>query len=128
MGDTPRYFTLEQANAIVTAIRPMIAEILSLRAAILARQPLAWPAIQKAAGNGGSREASELVVEFGRLDGLVRQIQATGAIIKDINTGLVDFPALQDGREVYLCWRYGEAQIDFWHDVDAGFSGRQRLT
>ena len=127
MADAPRYFTLEQANAVVKAIRPMMAEILEIRRAILAQQPRVWPVIAKAAGNGGSREASQVAVEFQHLDGLVREIQATGAVLKDINEGLIDFLALYQGREIYLCWKFGEEQIDYWHDVDAGFSGRQRL-
>ena len=104
MADAPRYFTLEQANAVVKAIRPMMAEILEIRRAILAQQPRVWPVIAKAAGNGGSREASQVAVEFQHLDGLVREIQATGAVLKDINEGLIDFLALYQGREIYMCW------------------------
>jgi hypothetical protein len=48
-------------------------------------------------------------------------------LIKDINTGLLDFLALKDGREVYLCWQYGEGDIAFWHEVDAGYAGRQPI-
>ena len=47
--------------------------------------------------------------------------------MKGVEPGLVDFPSLREGREVYLCWREGEDQIDFWHEVDAGFAGRQPL-
>jgi len=125
MSEKPRYFTFEQANAMVRMIRPMMAEILRLRQVILERQPEVWPVVEKAAGNGGSREASLAAREFQRLDSLVREIQATGAVIKDINHGLVDFPALRDEREVYLCWKYGEEAIRFWHETDTGFTSRQ---
>ena len=54
-------------------------------------------------------------------------ISERGILVKGIEPGLVDFPSLKDGREVYLCWREGEAQIDFWHEVDTGFPGRQPL-
>ena len=128
MGNPARYFTLEQANAIVRAIRPLMGEILEIRQSILARQPLVWPVVARAAGNGGNREASQTVKEFQRLDHLVREIQATGAVLKDLNTGLVDFPALRDGREVYLCWRFDEEQIAYWHETDAGFAGRKLWT
>ena len=127
MNKPERYFTLAEANAIVRMIRPMLAQIIQIRQVIVERQPDVWPVVEKAAGNGGSRAAGELVQEFSRLDRLVREIAATGAIVKDINTGLVDFPALHEGREVYLCWKYGEEQIDFWHEVDGGFSGRQPI-
>jgi hypothetical protein len=125
MSEPPRYFTFEQASAVVRLIRPLMAEILRIRQSIVDQQPNLWPVLEHAAGNGGSREASQVAQEFQRLDGLVREIQATGAIIKDINTGLVDFPALREGREVYLCWKYGEDELSFWHDLDAGFAGRQ---
>jgi hypothetical protein len=127
MSSARRHFTLEQANAIVDAIRPLLAEILEIRRTILERQPEVWPVLAKAAGDGGSRQASEVAREFSRLDGLVREIQATGAILKDLNTGLVDFTSLREGREVYLCWQYGEEQIRYWHELDAGFAGRQLL-
>jgi hypothetical protein len=122
-----RYFSLDEANAVVTVIRPLMREILDIRQSILAKRPEAWPALEKSAGNGGSKVASELALEFKRLDGLVRQVLATGVEIKDINSGLVDFLALREGREVYLCWQYGEDEIGFWHDLDAGFAGRQAL-
>ena len=125
MPEAPRYFTFEQANAMVRLIRPMMAEILRLRQAIQDRQPEVWPVVEKAAGNGGSREASQAAREFQRLDTLVREIQATGAVIKDINAGLVDFLALRDGREVYLCWKYGEDEILYYHDTDSGFASRK---
>jgi hypothetical protein len=121
------YFTLEEANAALNVARPLVEQILSIRQAILDRQPEVWPALEKAAGNGGGRAASLLAAEFDRLDALVRQIHALGVELKDINLGLLDFPALREGRVVYLCWKYGEDEIRFWHEVDAGFGGRQPL-
>ena len=53
--------------------------------------------------------------------------QRLGILIKDVDTGLVDFPHMREEREVYLCWRLGEPKVEFWHDVDSGFSGRQPL-
>lgn len=127
MTPSERYFSLEEANAVVRMIRPLMAEILQIRQAILERQPDVWPVVEKAAGNGGSRAASAVAYEMTRLDGLVREILATGAQIKDINTGLVDFLAKRGEQEIYLCWKYGEEQIDFWHDLDGGFAARKPL-
>jgi hypothetical protein len=121
------YFSLEKANEVLVEIRPMIAELLELRGEILEKQPQAWPVIEKSAGNGGGKIASELVRDFNRIDALVRAINATGAILKDVNTGLVDFLAVRDGREVYLCWRYGEPEILYWHELEGGFAGRQPI-
>ncbi len=123
----PRYFTLQEANAALQVIRPWMEEIQAIRRNILAHQPEIWPAIEKSAGNGGNLTLSRLVREFERLDDLLHRVQAMGTLVKDINTGLLDFPALREGREVYLCWQYGEEKIAFWHEVEAGFAGRQPI-
>jgi hypothetical protein len=123
-----QYFTLQEANQALTVIRPLMDEIQDIRQKILARQPEVWPVVERAAGNGGSQAASKMVREFERLDALVHQVQDTGALFKDINLGLLDFSALRDGREVYLCWKYGEQDIAFWHEIEAGYAGRQPIT
>jgi hypothetical protein len=122
-----RYFSVEEANRTVEQVRPLVKKILEIRQIVLSKRPDLIPVLQKIVGNGGNREASELVNEFQQLEALVRQIQATGALVKDVNIGLLDFPHLREGREVYLCWQYGEEKISFWHEVDVGFSGRQPL-
>lgn len=128
MAETePRYFTLEEANAVVEIIRPLLREALEIRPKILALQPEVLPVIEKTPGNGGSRSASRAYREVSRLEELLLQIQATGARLKDLNSGLVDFLSLREGREIYLCWQYGEARIEYWHDLEAGFAGRRRI-
>jgi hypothetical protein len=122
-----QYFTLQTANHALTVIRPLMDEIQAIRQEILARQPDVWPVVERSAGNGGSQAASQMVREFERLDALVHQVQATGALFKDINLGLLDFPALRDEHEVYLCWKYGEGDIAFWHEIEAGYAGRQPI-
>jgi hypothetical protein len=57
----------------------------------------------------------------------IEQIQGIGCVLKDLDEGLVDFPALIDGREVYLCWKLGEERIGYWHGIDEGFAGRKPL-
>jgi hypothetical protein len=123
----PRYFTLQEANQTLNLIRPLMEELQRIRRKILENQPEAWPAIQKSVGNGGNRALSSIVQDYEKLDALVHQIQATDVLIKDVNLGLLDFPALKDGRDVYLCWQYGEDDIAFWHEVEAGFAGRQPI-
>lgn len=123
----PRYFSVEEANLVVRQIQPLLSEILEIRQRVLERRPELIPLLQKVRGNGGNRQASELVDEFRRLEELVELIQASGAIVKDINQGLIDFPHWRDGREVYLCWQFGEDEIRYWHEIDAGYAGRQPL-
>lgn len=123
----PRYFTLHEANEALKIIRPLLDDVMEIRNKILASQPEAWPAIEKSAGNGGNKALSNMVQDFERLDALIHQILDTGVQIKDINIGLLDFPSLRDEHEVYLCWKYGENDIAFWHEIDAGFAGRQPI-
>ena len=123
----PQYFTLAEANATLEIIRPLMEEIQQIRREILEQQPETWDAIQRSAGNGGNPALSKMVKTFDRLDGLLHRILATGAEVKDINTGLLDFLALRNGQPVYLCWKYGEDKIEFWHEINAGFAGRQPI-
>jgi hypothetical protein len=126
-GIMPRYFTLSEANEALKIIRPLMEKVQTIRKRILASQPEVWPAIEKSAGNGGNKALSRMAQDFERFDALIHQIQDTGVLIKDINIGLLDFPALRDEREVYLCWQYGEDEITFWHEIDAGFAGRESI-
>lgn len=123
----PRYFTLQEANQTLNLIRPLMDQVQQIRWKVLENQPEAWPAIEKSVGNGGNRALSNMVQDFEKFDALIHKILETGVLIKDINLGLLDFPALKDGREVYLCWQYGEEDIAFWHEVEAGFAGRQPI-
>jgi hypothetical protein len=123
----PRYFTLREANETLNFLRPLMEEVQRIRKKILEKQPEAWPAIEKSVGNGGNRVLSSMVQDFEKLEALVHRIQGTDVLIKDINLGLLDFPALKDGREVYLCWQYGEGEVAFWHEVEAGFAGRKPI-
>ncbi|MFT3895113.1 MAG: DUF2203 domain-containing protein [Anaerolineales bacterium] len=123
----PKFFTLQEANETLEIIRPLMEDVQVLRQKIIANQPEAWPAIEKSVGNGGNRALSSMAQDFDKLDKLVHQILDTGVQIKDINLGLLDFSALKDGHEVYLCWMYGEGDIAFWHEVEDGFAGRQPI-
>ena len=102
-------------------------EIQTIRQEILKHQPEIWSVMEKSAGNGGNPTLSRMVKTFDRLDALIHSIQDLGILIKDINTGLIDFPAIKDNHEVYLCWKYGEDDIQFWHEVADGFAGRQPI-
>ena len=66
-------------------------------------------------------KAAEHLVE------IINRIQETGVLVKDLDIGLVDFPSLVEGEEIYLCWKLGEDHINFWHGVDEGFAGRKPL-
>jgi len=122
-----RYFSIDEANAAVGIVRPLMDELQAIRSRILAQQPEIWPTLERAAGNGGNPALSRLIKEFDRLNELVHQILATGAVIKDLSAGLLDFPAWRSDHEVLLCWKHGEKEILFWHEIDAGFAGRRPI-
>lgn len=123
----PHYFTLAEANAALDIIRPLLEQILAIRAEILSKRPEIWPAIERSAGNGGNAALSRIALDFEKLDDLVHAVLATGVQVKDINTGLLDFPAWREDHAVYLCWKYGEDEIAFWHEIDEGFAGRRPI-
>ncbi len=123
----PRYFTLEEANAALETIKPLIAEILSIRDKVLKQRPEIWPAIERSAGNGGNATLSRVAVDFERLDKLLHRVLDTGVQVKDLNVGLLDFPAMRGDQEVYLCWKHGEPDIRYWHEIEAGFAGRKPI-
>jgi hypothetical protein len=88
-----------------------------------ARDALAEAGPQNGGGSPG-RLVSEAFVE---LRAALRQLQEAEVVLRDLDRGLVDFPAVRDGREVYLCWLEGEPEIGHWHDLEAGFDGREPL-
>ncbi len=123
----PRSFTLAEANAALEIIKPLMEKVQKIRQEIQTQQPETWEVIKRSAGNGGNPEMSRMVKSFDQLDQLVHRILDVGVEIKDLNTGLLDFPALRNGQPVYLCWKSGEDKIEFWHEMDAGFAGRQPI-
>ena len=124
---TRKYFTLEDANALLPLVRVLMEQMFELREEAIALRPDVWPVLEKAVGNGGSRKAGELLEIFQKFEAIFKELKGLGCELKGLEQGLVDFPTMRDGRAVYLCWQYNEPEISFWHDVDAGFAGRQPL-
>jgi len=129
----PRFFTVEEANLELPRLRQWLPRLQARRRRLDVVQRKLGELTLKAAANGNlleeevhatQREAKRLTEEF---DKLIAKINDLGCEIKDIEQGLVDFPGLREGREVYLCWRLGEPEVAFWHELDAGFGGRQPL-
>ncbi len=123
----PRYFTVDEANALLPKLKALLEHMLAARQHIVETRQTWEPMMEKARGNGGGEQGKDLYKDTEKIHLTMEQINAWGIIVKDVDTGLVDFPSLRHGREVYLCWRLGEPHVAFWHDVDAGFAGRQPL-
>ncbi len=122
-----RLFTTEEAEGLLTTLRPLVEEMVRCRARLLELQPALEPVLQKMLGNGGSKDTGELLVVFERLRSAIRSIEALGVFVKDMQSGLIDFPSQRGDKVVFLCWKHGEAHVAHWHDLETGFSGRQSL-
>jgi hypothetical protein len=123
----PKYYTPQEANNLLELVRPMVGELMGIGEKIRIHQPEIWSVVEKSAGNGGNPELSRLLPDFDRLDSILHRLQDMGIEVKDITVGLIDFPALHEDRVVYLCWKYGEESIQYWHEIEAGYAGRQRI-
>lgn len=120
-------YSVSEANALLPYVRTLVASMLEAREAILSLQPELWSVIQAAVFNGGSKSASNVTRYILTIQDTIRKLQSLNIIVKDVNTGLLDFPAERDGQLIYLCWLYDEPSVQFWHHVDTGFAGRQRI-
>jgi hypothetical protein len=129
-----RYFTPDEANAALEHVRPLAEKMVERRRAMLAAQAHEEELGARVAGNGGGIEPGEpgratetIEAEAKAIAECIDEIHGLGAQVKDIDTGLLDFPWLREGEEVLLCWRVGEDEIRYWHRVEDGFGGRTPL-
>ncbi len=130
-----KIFTVEAANASLPLVRAIVADLAQLSREVVERRErlsllLAGRerGVQDAYGEELSQIEEELEKDSQRLQEYVDELQQLGVEPKNGPDGLVDFPALLDGRPIYLCWKLGEAEVLHWHELDAGFRGRQPLT
>jgi hypothetical protein len=128
-----RLFTLDEATALLPRLRELLTEMQEKKVVLdSVREELAMMT-RASAGNGhlmadevdSKRKEGQTLAE--RLNALLEELNELGCELKGLDEGLVDFPARRDGRTVYLCWKLGEDGIDYWHEQDTGFSGRQPL-
>jgi len=121
-----RRFTLEQANRTLPLVSRIVADIVKVHKQATTTQ------IQLERLSPASRQRrpleQDLEKAMERLNDLVGELSAVGCEVKDFQLGLVDFIGRHQGRDVYLCWKLGEPQIGHWHELDAGFAGRQPVS
>lgn len=129
-----RHFTPEEANAALADVRPLAEQMVRQREAHLAALERQEELERHIRGNGGgippaalADAAAEVDRIAGDLAGTVDAIVEHGAQVKDVDAGLIDFPAMRQGETVLLCWRLGEDDIRYWHRIEDGFAGRQEL-
>jgi hypothetical protein len=122
-----RHFTLAEANALLPRVDPMIRALRAARDQLTDTE-LHEVLAEAAPANGGGDPGRQVGEAFLAVRSLLAELQALGLVIRDLDRGLVDFPAIIDGREAYLCWEVGEDAIEFWHDLEAGYGGRRPLS
>jgi hypothetical protein len=122
--DEGRFYTVEEANAGLDELRETLTRIREARRTVLAS---AERITRRAPSNGGGLDGTAHWEALRVLRQDVESLSARGIVLRDAETGLVDFPARREGRLVYLCWRPDEDRVAHWHEVDTGFGGRRPL-
>lgn len=124
-----KIFTVEEANALLPTVRSILARIQRAYKRLSAYKPAAKKAAEAAeTGGGGVPNGVQYAALLTELTTRITELEALGVQLKDFDRGLVDFPSMREGRVVLLCWQMGEGdELEWWHDVEAGFAGRTRL-
>ena len=121
-----RHFTREEANILLPQLTALLTRLRESKDELT--DTAAHEALSEAAPtNGGGEVGRQVGVAFLEVRRLLETVAQAGIVLRDIDRGLVDFPALIDGREVYLCWELGEDEVAYWHDLEGGYGGREPL-
>ena len=122
-----RFFTIAEASSVIPVLEEHFEKIRKEQVVIVSDRDEIKKASSKADLGGGSTCGSRYIQALEQISHHIDQIHENGVVVKDLETGLCDFPHMMDGRLVYLCWKLGEPDIRWWHETDAGFAGRQPL-
>jgi hypothetical protein len=129
-----RIFTPQEANDALDVVRPLAERLVGLRRtwrAAHAKRTELEATVQGNGGGLGTSDFAELEAELealgAEIEGSVAQLHEAGVQVKDLDEGLLDFPAVHEGREILLCWRVGEDRVAWWHGLDEGFAGRKPI-
>ena len=127
-----RIFTPDEANSALEQVRPLAERMVELRARLGQLEDEQREVVRIVAGNGsgegvGDARTPEFTKLARELQDVVEELTSIGVQLKDADAGLLDFPALREGEEVLLCWRVGEPAVEWWHGLEDGFAGRQRI-
>ena len=121
-----RHYTVEQANAALDWVKERLERLRAARVRLNDEE--AREALSEAApGNGGGAPGRVVSEAFLELRSALGELQAMEVVLRDLDRGLLDFPAIREGREVYLCWEDGEDEVSWWHEADSGYAGRRPL-
>ena len=121
-----RHFTRAEANALLPQLTALLSQLRDAKDELTdsnAHEALA----EAAPTNGGGEQGRRVGIAFLEVRRLLDTVEQAGIVLRDIDRGLVDFPALRDSREIYLCWEVGENEVAYWHDLEGGYGGREPL-
>ena len=122
-----KHYTLDQARALLPQIRQWLKQMMDLRG-VLEEHDKKVEALMEPGCDVGGPLVNRWVEVMGNIKEVLLEFHRREIQIKDLDRGLIDFPAVIGGREVFLCWEQDEEDIEFWHDLDAGYAGRERLS
>ena len=127
-----RTFTPAEANSALSEVRPLAERMVAVRARLQELQGEQREVVQIIAGNGSGYAVSEarsdeFAAAAAELESCLEALTTLGVQVKDLDTGLLDFPAVREGEDVLLCWRVGEDSVEWWHDLEEGYAGRRPI-
>jgi len=121
-----QHYTRDEARALLPEVKKWLERLGVLRDELEKHEERLKPMMQRGEDLGGSM-VNDWVRALGEIQVLLMQFQRREIQIKDLDRGLIDFPAILAGREVFLCWEMGEEDIEFYHELDSGYAGREPL-
>ncbi len=119
-----RYFTVKEANALIPELTILLERVRLIKSEVISNIAELQAVVNKARTNGGYGKGTTYISKIARFYDYLNRIEEVGCFLK---LGIVDFPSIRDGKEVYLCWRLGEERVGLWHGVDAGFAGKKPI-
>ncbi|MBI4400794.1 MAG: DUF2203 domain-containing protein [Nitrospirae bacterium] len=122
-----RIFTLAEANRLIPQLEENLTAVKRAKAVLIRTKDEIKKASAKAQFGGGSYAGSHYITALEQISENLQAIQEMGVLVKDLDIGLCDFPYLMNGRIVHLCWKLGETEIRWWHELNSGYTGRQPL-
>jgi hypothetical protein len=121
-----RHYSVDEANALLPRVKPVLRKLRDAKD-LLTDEDAHEVLSDAAPTNGGGESGRQVGEAFLEVRRLLTALQEAGIVVRDIDRGLIDFPTLRDGEEVYLCWELGEDGIEYWHELESGYRGRQPL-
>ncbi|HZA89203.1 MAG TPA: DUF2203 domain-containing protein [Solirubrobacterales bacterium] len=121
-----RHYTVDEANALLPSVKPLLRRLRDAKDQ-LTDSALHEELSEAAPTNGGGEPGRQVGEAFLEVRRLLGTLEEAGIVVRDIDRGLIDFPAIREGNEVYLCWELGEDAVEHWHDLESGYRGRQQL-